>query len=115
MRLGDRPIDAPSTKSPGGTAVKSARRVRELPHAQRHQDVGADQAGRFRQGWRDGTPRTDLVGDDLLDAVAAAGTTAEVAGAFDRLAAAGLDVVVIRDDPAVDPEVTLRQARDAMK
>jgi 5,10-methylenetetrahydromethanopterin reductase len=76
--------------------------------------VDPDLAGRFRQGWRDGTPRTDLVGDDLLDAVAAAGTAADVAGAFDRLAAAGLDVVVVRDDPAVDPEVTLGQARAAL-
>jgi len=72
--------------------------------------VDPELAGRFRQGWRSGTPRTDLVGDDLLDAVAAAGTAADVARAFGRLAAAGLDVVVVRDDPAVDPEVTLREA-----
>ncbi|RIQ18890.1 LLM class flavin-dependent oxidoreductase [Jiangella rhizosphaerae] len=68
----------------------------------------------FRAGLVAGAPRVDLVTDDLLDRLVAAGTPGEVAAAFARFAAAGLDVAVVRDDPAVEPEETLRQAADAM-
>ena len=68
----------------------------------------------FRAGLVAGAPRVDLVTDELLDRLVAAGTPADVAAAFGRLAAAGLDVAVVRDDPAVEPEETLRQARAAV-
>ncbi|PZF80451.1 LLM class flavin-dependent oxidoreductase [Jiangella anatolica] len=57
----------------------------------------------FRAGLVAGVPRVDLVTDDLLDRLVAAGTPSEVTAAFDRFAAAGLDVAVVRDDPGVDP------------
>lgn len=72
--------------------------------------VEPDVAASLREGWRRGIPRTDLVTDDLLDAVVAAGTVADAARALDRLEEAGLDVAVVRDDPAVDPDETLRVA-----
>jgi 5,10-methylenetetrahydromethanopterin reductase len=72
--------------------------------------IGPDVAASLREGWRRGAPRTDLVTDELLDAVVAAGTVADAARAFDRLKEAGLDVAVVRDDPAVDPDETLRVA-----
>ena len=81
----------------------------------RQAGVDAELAGRLREGWRRGTPRTDLVTDELLDAVAAAGTVSDAARAFDRLEAAGLDVAVVRDDPNVDPDETLRQAHATMR
>lgn len=68
----------------------------------------------FRAGLVAGTPRVDLVTDELLDRLVAAGTPADVAAAFGRFAAAGLDVAVVRDDPDVEPEETLRQARAAV-
>lgn len=68
----------------------------------------------FRAGLMAGAPRADLVTDELLDVLVAAGTAAEAAAAFDRLAAAGLDVAVVRDDPDVEPAETLRLAADAM-
>lgn len=77
--------------------------------------VDPDLAGRLREGWRRGTPRTDLVPDELLDAVAAAGTVSDAARAFDRLEAAGLDIAVVRDDPGVDPDETLRLAHATMR
>ncbi|MFE9958975.1 LLM class flavin-dependent oxidoreductase [Micromonospora sp. NPDC005299] len=70
--------------------------------------VEPDVAASLREGWHRGVPRTDLVTDDLLDAVVAAGTVADAARAFDRLEKAGLDVAVVRDDPAVEPNETLR-------
>jgi 5,10-methylenetetrahydromethanopterin reductase len=80
----------------------------------RQAGVDPELAGRFRAGWLDGTPRVDLVTDELLDAVVAAGTVADAARALDRWAAAGLDVAVVRDDPAVDPGQTLRQAQETV-
>jgi 5,10-methylenetetrahydromethanopterin reductase len=77
--------------------------------------VGPEMAARLREGWRVGAPRTDLVTDELLDGLVAAGTVSDAARAFDRLAAAGLDVAVVRDDPAVDPERTLRHAQAIMQ
>ncbi|GAA0801805.1 LLM class flavin-dependent oxidoreductase [Spirilliplanes yamanashiensis] len=81
----------------------------------RQAGVGPDLAARFREGWRTGAPRTDLVTDALLDEVAAAGTVTDTARAFDRLEAAGLDVAVVRDDPAVDPAETMHQADATMR
>ncbi|MBB5787319.1 LLM class flavin-dependent oxidoreductase [Jiangella mangrovi] len=68
----------------------------------------------FRAGLVAGTPRVDLVSDELMGRLVAAGTPADVAAAFGRFADAGLDVAVVRDDPDVEPEQTLRQAADAM-
>ncbi|GAB2578714.1 hypothetical protein Aab01nite_09030 [Paractinoplanes abujensis] len=76
--------------------------------------VPADLAAHFRAGWLDGAPRADLVTDDLLDEVAVAGDAAGAARGLARLAEAGLDVAVIRDDPAVDPEQTLAAALSAV-
>ncbi|MDY7090107.1 MAG: LLM class flavin-dependent oxidoreductase [Actinomycetota bacterium] len=69
--------------------------------------VPPELAAEFRAGWLAGAPRVDLVGDELLDEVAVAGDAAGVARGLSRLAEAGLDVAVIRDDPAVDPEETV--------
>lgn len=69
--------------------------------------VPPELAAKFRAGWLAGAPRVDLVGDELLDEVAVAGDAAGVAHGLSRLAEAGLDVAVIRDDPAADPEETL--------
>lgn len=66
----------------------------------------------FRAGLLAGSPRVDLVDDDLLDRLVAAGTPEEAAGSFQRFEAAGLDVAVVRDDPSVPAESTLRVARD---
>ena len=81
----------------------------------RQAGVDPELAGRLREGWRRGTPRSDLVTDELLDAVAAAGTVSDAARAFDRLEAAGLDVAVVRDDPTVEPDETLRQAHATVR
>ncbi|MBU2664779.1 LLM class flavin-dependent oxidoreductase [Actinoplanes bogorensis] len=77
----------------------------------RQAGVSPDLAAQFRAGWLSGSPRTDLVTDELLNEVAVAGTTDDVAHGLSRLADAGLDVAVIRDDPAVDPVETLRMAQ----
>ncbi|GLY02709.1 MULTISPECIES: LLM class flavin-dependent oxidoreductase [Actinoplanes] len=66
----------------------------------------------LRAGWLAGAPRADLVSDALLDEVVIAGDVAGAARGLERWAAAGLDVAVIRDDPAVDPVETLRVARE---
>ncbi|WP_116948011.1 LLM class flavin-dependent oxidoreductase [Jiangella endophytica] len=75
--------------------------------------LSADLCAQFRAGLVADAPRVDLVTDELLDRLVAAGTPAEVAAAFTRFAAAGLDVAVVRDDPSVAPEQTLRLARAA--
>ncbi len=67
----------------------------------------------FRAGWLAGTPRTDLVDDGLLATFAIAGTPDEAAKGLAAYARAGLDVAVVRDDAAADPEQLLRAARDA--
>ncbi|MCM4076519.1 LLM class flavin-dependent oxidoreductase [Paractinoplanes hotanensis] len=76
-------------------------------------EAGVDPAlaAELRSGWLTGAPRTDLVTDDLLDEVVVAGDVPGAARALNRLADAGLDVAVVRDDPATDPEETLRVAR----
>lgn len=66
----------------------------------------------FRDGWRAGTPRTDLVDDDLIEALTVSGTPGDAATAWRRFAAAGLDVAVVRDDPTTDPERTLTSAAE---
>lgn len=47
--------------------------------------------------------------------VAAAGTMSDAVRTLDRLEPAGLDVAVVRDDPAVDPKETLRLAHATMR
>ena len=69
-----------------------------------------ERAAAFRQGWEDGTPRVDLVDDALLDTFAVTGSPAGAGDALARFANAGLDVAVLRDDPDVDPEASLRAA-----
>lgn len=64
----------------------------------------------FREGWLADAPRTDLVDDALLDLFAAAGTVEDAAASLGRLASAGLDVAVVRDDPGLDPEHVMRTA-----
>lgn len=80
-------------------------------------EAGVDpaRAALFRAGWLSGEPRVDLVTDELLDEVAVAGDVAGAARGLERLAAAGLDVAVIRDDPATEPAETLRVAREVMR
>lgn len=68
----------------------------------------------FRKGWLADAPRTDLVDDALLELFTAAGTVADAAASLGRLAAAGLDVAVVRDDPDTDPEVLVRTAVSAL-
>lgn len=72
-------------------------------------------ADQLRAGWLTGTLRTDLVTDDLLDRVVVAGDVSGAARGLDRLAAAGLDVAVVRDDPTTDPAETLRVTREVMR
>lgn len=55
-------------------------------------------AGRFREGWLAGSPRVDLVDDDLLQRFAVAGTPDDCMAGLGELAAAGVDTVVVRDD-----------------
>ncbi|MFC5833754.1 LLM class flavin-dependent oxidoreductase [Nonomuraea insulae] len=66
----------------------------------------------FRQGWRDGAPRVDLVDDQVLDLFTAAGSRADAARYLARLADSGLDVAVVRDDPAADVPDLLRTAAE---
>lgn len=75
--------------------------------------LSASSCARFRAGLVAGAPRVDLVTDELLDRLVAAGTPVEVRAAFARFAAAGLDVAVVRDDPDVEPTEILRLARAA--
>jgi 5,10-methylenetetrahydromethanopterin reductase len=60
--------------------------------------VDPDLAARFRAGLLAGTPRTDLVDDALLDAVAVAGDLDGCRAGIARLASAGVDCVVLSDD-----------------
>ncbi|MDF5756031.1 LLM class flavin-dependent oxidoreductase [Spongiactinospora sp. TRM90649] len=69
-----------------------------------------DRCAAFREGWRSGTPRTDLVDDALLDLFTAAGHRSDAARHLSGLAAAGLDVAVIRDDLETDPGFLLEIA-----
>ncbi|MBL7258775.1 LLM class flavin-dependent oxidoreductase [Paractinoplanes lichenicola] len=77
--------------------------------------VSATVAEEFRAGWLSGAPRVDLVTDELLDEVAVAGDAAGAARGLARLAEAGLDVAVVRDDPAVEPEETMAAALSAVQ
>ena len=72
-----------------------------------------DLAAEFRNGWRAGAPRVDLVDDEVLATFAVAGSVDEAASGLQRYADAGLDVVVVRDEPGPDPETALRAAREA--
>jgi 5,10-methylenetetrahydromethanopterin reductase len=74
--------------------------------------LSAEQCAAFRDGWREGRPRTDLVTDRILDTFAVAGTPRECAAAVRRLADAGLGTLVVMDDGAGDPEADLASARD---
>ncbi|MFL6128954.1 MAG: LLM class flavin-dependent oxidoreductase [Mycobacteriales bacterium] len=67
----------------------------------------------FRAGWLAGSPRLDLVTDHLLDTFAVAGDREDCARGLAALAAAGLDVAVIRDDDGPDPAAILKHARAA--
>lgn len=67
-------------------------------------------AARFREGWMQGRPATDLVDDTLLDTFAVAGTPQECTAGLRRFLAAGLDGFVIRDDPHTDLDALLTRA-----
>lgn len=69
----------------------------------RHAGVDSEHAALFRAGWRAGSPRVDLVTDELLAALVAAGTIRDVTAALTEFESAGLDTVIIRDDPRLDP------------
>jgi 5,10-methylenetetrahydromethanopterin reductase len=70
----------------------------------------AELAGRFRDGWVSGAPRADLVTDELLDTFAVAGDRDDAAEGFRRLASAGVDVLIVRDDGGDDPAGLLASA-----
>lgn len=55
----------------------------------------------LRAAWLEGSPATDHVSDELVDAFAVAGSPDDCAAGLARFAAAGLDVAIVRDDPAV--------------
>jgi 5,10-methylenetetrahydromethanopterin reductase len=74
--------------------------------------VDPDLAGRFRAGLLAGAPRVDLVDDELLDAVAVAGDLDDCRAGMRRLAAAGLDCVVLSDDI---PEAELLAVLEAVR
>lgn len=57
-----------------------------------------DLTAAFRAGLLAGKPRTDLVDDALLDAVAVAGDLEGCQAGLGRLASAGLDALVLNDD-----------------
>ncbi len=65
-----------------------------------------ERAQAFRDGWLAGTPRTDLVDDGLLETFAVAGTPEQAGAAMAAFADAGLDTLVVRDDPT-NPTDTL--------
>lgn len=67
-------------------------------HIARCAGVDPGLAASFRAGLLAGTPRTDLVDDALLGAVAVAGDVADCRAGIGRLASAGLDCVVLSDD-----------------
>jgi 5,10-methylenetetrahydromethanopterin reductase len=69
--------------------------------------LSPEQARAFREGWQAGRPRTDLVDDALVDTFAVAGTPDQAATGMAAFADAGLDTLVVRDDPAADPEQIL--------
>ncbi|MCG5215779.1 LLM class flavin-dependent oxidoreductase [Streptosporangium soli] len=73
--------------------------------------LAAELCAAFREGWLAGSPRVDLVDDDLVDLFTVAGTSGDAARSLSRLAEAGLDVAVVRDDPGGDVEELLRLTR----
>jgi 5,10-methylenetetrahydromethanopterin reductase len=75
--------------------------------------LSAEQCAAFRAGLLAGRPRLDLVTDEVLDVVAVAGDRDDCARGLAALAAAGLDVAVVRDDDGPDPAALLRDARAA--
>lgn len=56
-----------------------------------------EMAALFRDGWRSGEPRTDLVTEDMLDTFVVAGDEDDVRAGIARLAHAGLATAVIHD------------------
>jgi 5,10-methylenetetrahydromethanopterin reductase len=75
--------------------------------------LSAEVCAAFRAGWLAGSPRLDLVTDQVLDTFAVAGDRDDCARGLAALASAGLDVAVIRDDDGPDPAAILRHARAA--
>jgi alkanesulfonate monooxygenase SsuD/methylene tetrahydromethanopterin reductase-like flavin-dependent oxidoreductase (luciferase family) len=59
--------------------------------------IDADLADKFRAGWVDGQPRTDLVDDALIDLFTLAGDAQDIAAGVGRLANKGLSTLVLQD------------------
>ncbi|MEE8599948.1 LLM class flavin-dependent oxidoreductase [Euzebya tangerina] len=70
-------------------------------------------AQQFRQGWQAGTPRSDLVTDQILDTVAIAGDRDDVAAGLRRFADAGLATAVIHEEVTQDQTRMLDQVQAA--
>ena len=68
-----------------------------------------ERAQAFRAGWTSGNPRTDLVTEADLDRYSAAGDADDVRRHLGALAAAGLDVAVLRDTGKVNAAAELEQ------
>ena len=78
-----------------------------------HAGIGPRLAQQFREGWRAGQPRGDLVTDEILDAVAIAGDRGDLAAGLRRFADAGLHTAVIMDQVSNDPGFVLDQVQAA--
>ena len=66
----------------------------------------------FHEGWLAGRPRVDLVDDALLTTFAIAGAADQVEAGLAAFADAGLDALVVRDDPTQDPQRVLSVLRE---
>lgn len=72
-----------------------------------------DLALRFRDGWRHNRPAVELATDELLATFAIAGNPDDCAAAIQRLAAAGLDTLILHDPGHGDPTSLLPAATTA--
>lgn len=78
-----------------------------------HAGISPELAQQFRRGWQTGQPRSDLVSDEILDAVAIAGDRDDVASGLRRFADAGLGTAVIHEGVSEHPGLLLDQVQAA--
>ena len=72
-------------------------------------------AQQFREGWQAGNPRSDLVTDEILDAVAIAGDRDDLAAGLRAFADSGLGTAVIHDQMSDDPGRMLEHLQAAAR
>jgi 5,10-methylenetetrahydromethanopterin reductase len=74
--------------------------------------ITPDRAAAFRQGWRSGEARTDLVTDADLDTLVVAGDPDHCAGVLRRFAEAGLGTAIVHDRGEQDMAAFLRRVHE---